>query len=342
MRKKLKPTSPKFLIRTAGTILSAALFAWLLSKQNWAQTWQILKEMPAWLLPVAFSLYFGSVLANTLRWFSLIRIQDVEITFWDTLKMVLAGNFASNFLPSTVGGDAVRIAGLARFSSLTLSAASTIMDRLLNIFAMLSALPFSVGVFGAFWLESWGGFGGLFPWESLSQGGALTPQEKNISGGRIFHWDKLALGVGLHPSTWRVKLAEVVQRMKNAAYVWRNQPRVLILGFALSWAGKLMIYSALWLLAHGLGMEVTLAQVIGVGAITYMLSVLPISVNGFGLREVSMTSLYIQLGATLEAASTLVVVTRFILMLETLPGALWLSETLAGKVQRKDAKKAGV
>jgi len=311
MRKPVKPSSLKFLIRTAGTILSASLFIWLLVQQDWSRTWQILSEMPMWLLPVAFSLYFGSVLVNALRWFFLIRAQDVKINFIETLKMVLAGNFASNFLPSTVGGDAARIAGLARFTNLTISVASTFVDRILNVLAMFSALPFSIAVFGPFWLGDW---------QSRGEGAILA---------------------GVLPQAWRAKLSEWVKRAKDAINVWRNRPGVLFLGFALSWGGKLMIFSALWLLARGLGMEIAFYQIIGVGAITYALSILPISLNGFGLREVSMTTLYIQLGATLEQASTLVVATRFILMLETLPGAIWLSDTIAGNSLFNDTERRG-
>ena len=60
--------------------------------------------------------------------------------------------------------------------------------------------------------------------------------------------------------------------------------------------------------------------------LTYFISMLPISINAYGLREVAVTALYMQVGASLEQASTLAVITRFMLLLETLPGALWLSE----------------
>jgi hypothetical protein len=69
-------------------------------------------------------------------------------------------------------------------------------------------------------------------------------------------------------------------------------------------------------------------QVVAIGPLTYVLSLLPISVSGLGLREVSMSAMYISLGANIEQALTLVAITRFILMLETLPGALWVSQML--------------
>ena len=62
--------------------------------------------------------------------------------------------------------------------------------------------------------------------------------------------------------------------------------------------------------------------------VAYFLSVLPISVNGYGLREAVFTTLYSALGASLEQASTLALVTRFIIIVSTIPGAFWLSSAV--------------
>jgi hypothetical protein len=73
----------------------------------------------------------------------------------------------------------------------------------------------------------------------------------------------------------------------------------------------------------------------GVTGITYLLTLLPISVNGYGLREVAITTLYLPLGASLEQAATLALITRFLSMLETLPGALWFSQVVSGQFDQK-------
>ena len=95
--------------------------------------------------------------------------------------------------------------------------------------------------------------------------------------------------------------------------------------------------AATYLIARQLGMNVTYWQVISVQTVTYFLSLLPISVNGYGLREVAYTTLYAALGSTLEQASTLALVTRFLIVLTTLPGAIWLSSSVTG-VTRIDKK----
>ena len=141
-------------------------------------------------------------------------------------------------------------------------------------------------------------------------------------------------------SSWIPKLSERIRRwikkILDAFLVWKHRKKSVVWALAISLAARLLVFSAVWILARSLNISVSIFQVIGIGAIIYVLTLLPISINGFGLREVTMTTLYIQLGATLEQASALVVVTRFILMVETLPGALWISDMLA----MKDAKNA--
>jgi len=90
--------------------------------------------------------------------------------------------------------------------------------------------------------------------------------------------------------------------------------------------GLVVSFFGIWILARGLGMDIALYEVMGIMVLTYFISMLPISINGYGLREVAVTALYMQVGASLEQASTLAVITRFMLLLETLPGALWLSD----------------
>jgi len=297
-------------LRWGGTIISSGLFIWLLTRQDWVTLWKTMNRIPTWIFPLAFALYFLAVLGNALRWYALLRAQEINIPYGEVLKIVLAGNFASNFLPSTVGGDTVRIVSAARFTGWSVGLASVVVDRLLNVFVMMALLPFSWFSFKA--------VGGLT--------GTLLPSQKVWRAGLI--------------SSWIPKLSERIRRwikkILDAFLVWKHRKKSVVWALAISLAARLLVFSAVWILARSLNISVSIFQVIGIGAIIYVLTLLPISINGFGLREVTMTTLYIQLGATLEQASALVVVTRFILMVETLPGALWISDMLA----MKDAKNA--
>ena len=148
-KKKFRKPSKGQVLRWVGTLISSALFIWLLLQQDWEKTLESLANTPLWLLPLVFALYVCGMVINSLRWNFLLRAQNVNIPVLETLKLVITGAFASNFLPSTIGGDTIRAVGLLSYKvSLTLSAASVVLDRLLNVLAMMTFLPFSFAVFG--------------------------------------------------------------------------------------------------------------------------------------------------------------------------------------------------
>ncbi len=289
-------------LKIAGTLLSSGLFIWLLARQDWLLIVSHLRKLPVWLWPVCLALVVSGMLCNAWRWYILLRAQSVPMPLPDIIKTIFAGAFASNFLPSTIGGDAFRILSVMRFtSSRTLGVASVVVDRALNVLAMLSFLPFA-------WLS----FGAPFPspttWKEglpVAASGAFTTRVGSF-------------------------IQRIIYRLKEAFSAWLRRPGSLLAGLLVSWLSILVVFVAVWLIARGLGMQVALYHVMGVSVITYLVMLLPVSFNGYGLREVTVTALYVALGSSMEQASTLALVTRAFMLFETLPGALWLSQILPG------------
>ena len=288
----------KRAIQVGGTLLSLGLFLWLLGKQNWGQVWQILMQMPLWSIPLAFGLIFSGLVVNAWRWRTLLRAQAVTISFAETLKLILAGAYASNFLPSTIGGDIVRIVGLLNHvSDKVMVVSSVVMDRAINVVSYLSLTPL---IFAAFDVES------LF-----SAGAGRMPFVLGAIGGGMV--ERL-----------RSRVSVLFRGSLDAFGLWIHVPWALFRALVISWLSLLVVFLGVWVLARGIRIPVSLLDVIAVSVIVYLLTLLPISVNGYGLREVAVTTLYLQLGATLEQASTLAIVTRFLSLMATLPGAFWL------------------
>lgn len=291
-----------FWIKTAGSLLSSGLFIWLLARQDWVLIWSHLRRLPGWLWPVCLGLVVSGMMCNAWRWHILLKAQSVPMPFGDVVKTVFAGAFASNFLPSTIGGDAFRILSLARFTNRTLSVASVVVDRALNVLAMLSFLPFA-------WLS----FG--MPFAPAAGGHRLPAGAAAVLPGRVSGF-----------------IRRVLQRLKEAFSAWLRRPGYLVAGLLVSWLSIVVVFMAVWLIARGLGMPVALYQVMGVSVITYLVTLLPVSFNGYGLREVTVTALYTALGSSTEQAATLALVTRALMLFETLPGALWLSQILPDRL----------
>src|SRR5690606_25769602 len=97
---------------------------------------------------------FLSILLGAYQWNLLLRIQGIDFGFGAAFRSYYSGMFLNNFLPGTVGGDALRVWDVHRRqlarkeASLGKAAASTLLDRLmgfsaLSVFSLLAlALEF--------------------------------------------------------------------------------------------------------------------------------------------------------------------------------------------------------
>jgi len=308
-KKHLSPKATKTLatvLRWGGTLVSTALFVWLLSRQKWEIVLEKTAGIAFWVILLAPLLYLLSYGFNTLRWCALLWAQQVKITFWQAFSLNWAAGFASNFLPSTIGGDGFRMLAVHTYSGRkTISIGSVVLDRMINMAAMACLLPAPLIVFGA----------------SLRE---------------LFSGGVAAVPVGLQKYFERY-----FPKLVTALQTWASRPWAFVYAFLAAWPSNLLPMSATYVLAHQLGLSVTFWQVIGVQTVTYFLSLLPISVNGYGLREVAYTTLYVALGAPLEQASTLALVTRFLMVLTTIPGAIWLSRALTGSIKLESEESGG-
>lgn len=285
-------------LRWIGTIASLGLLTWLISRQDWRSLLSLARGLPAGSLLIGLTLIALGQLCNVARWMALLRGQKIRLGYRESARLAFAGLFASNFLPSTIGGDVVRIVGTARVAGDRIAGAATVvMDRAVSVFGMLFLLPFS---------------GMIFP--DVLQGPGL--------------FGSLAVAVAGSPGGW---LRRIVSRLRETLAPWAHKPGFLALALGGSWAGVLCYLLAVWSIARGLSIDVGLEQVAGVTGITYLLTIIPISINGYGVREAGMLALYVQLGASPEQASALALMTRALMMLVSLPGAAWLGPSMAGK-----------
>jgi uncharacterized membrane protein YbhN (UPF0104 family) len=88
-------------------------------------------------------------------------------------------------------------------------------------------------------------------------------------------------------------------------------------------------YFGTYLLSQELGLGVHFFEVFFAAVITYFFTVIPISFNGIGIRELIMTTLYVSLGTTVEQASILAILTRILSTLLTMIGSIWLPQLLS-------------
>jgi len=263
--------------------VSLGLLVWLLSRLDLPELLKLASGVPIGVLLLSIVLLTARVFAHTFRWRSLLRGQLIDVPYRELLGLQYGSFFASNFLPTTVGGDVIRLVGiLGKTSNRVGGAASIVVDRAMGVFAMLFVLPLSFPILGGF-LATMG----------IAIGNVELPESVRSAVRRV--WDATAL--------------------------WLKSPASLVVALLASWVGILVFFLAIWLLAQGLGIDVSLTQVAGITAITYFLALIPFTINAYGLRELSIIALYSSLGASAEQAAALALLSRFLMLISSLPGA---------------------
>jgi hypothetical protein len=227
-----------------------------------------------------------------------MRSAGTGITPHQSVRLTFAMLFSSNFLPTTIGGDVVRLAGaIALGFDQAISLASLVVDRLVGMTGMAMALPFAVPAY--------------IQYVTSSPATTIT-----------IPW--------LNPLTNKIRrfLQELVQALK----VWINKPRSLLEALGFTWVHMLCTYAMVWLLLGGMGEHISFWLIMGLWSATYFITLLPISINGMGVQELAMTFFYVAIGGISQSSGlTLVLLMRLMQMIASLPGAFFIPDIMAGR-----------
>lgn len=282
-------------LQLVGTAVSLGLLVILLTRQDWQELLRLAASIPIWVFVAGTTLLMVRVVAHGMRWLVLLRAQGIDLEISETLRLQWAGIYAGNFLPTSVGGDVVRLYGVLPASpSKVVAAASIVVDRLLGVIGMVFVLPFSLPLINSI-------FSGTAP------------------------------GLVLASSDLMDRVGGAFARFKQALALWASKPRSLLLALSASWVGILCFLLMIWLLVRALEMPVNLVDVAGASALTYYIALIPFSINSYGIRELGVVFFYTQLGASSEQALTLALLTRALLLVVSLPGALLLPQVLGSR-----------
>ena len=294
-------------VRWIGTITALGLVVSLLLRQGWQEIWYAVRQIDASHFVLALALMFGSRLSIAGRWYTLLRSAGEKISFADTLKITFAGLFSSNFLPSTVGGDVVRLAG-ARQKGLggAVSAASLIVDRLVGMAGMLAVSPIG--------FIRWAATGFVLP--GAAGGASAVPATAAAHSENFFI------------RTWK-RGTSLLKRVWEAISIWLRQPKALITAFLFTLGHMGFLFSTLFLFLDSMGSPIPFWTVAGIWSLVYLITLVPLSFNGLGVQEVATVFFFSTLGGVPDSTTlTLALLTRTFQMLLSLPGALYLSDIL--------------
>jgi len=102
----------------------------------------VFRSVDPYFLALMFVLPHVTIAINTVKWQTFLRLLGLDPGFVRSYGLYLISSFFSNFLPSTVGGDAVRTYLLGSDSdNIPSVTAATLMERFVGLAALVTLVP---------------------------------------------------------------------------------------------------------------------------------------------------------------------------------------------------------
>jgi hypothetical protein len=130
----------------------------------------------------------------------------------------------------------------------------------------------------------------------------------------------------------REKAADLIDRVVTALKVWSKQPKSLVLSFLYTVIHMACLFLIITLFLNDLGERLPFGIVAGLWSFVYFLTLIPISINGYGVQELSIAIIFSEVGGvTLESGITISILMRTLMIIGSLPGSVFLPGIIAGE-----------
>ena len=277
---------------------------------------------PAQLALVAVAVALAITLAiatlHAARWHIVVSANNARLSYAMAIQLTLIGYFFNQTLPSTVGGDAFRIWGAYRAGLRIADAAnSVILDRFVALAALLLMVTVTIP-----WLFEFVGTGparwAIVALVVAGSAGFAALLSVDRLPASLLRWRPLQLIGTLSAYGRRVLLAPQ-----------HSVPTVILTVLAHCVAAATM-----YVLAIAIDVNVSLFHCMLLFPLVMIVSILPVSIAGWGVREGAMVVALGLVGVAPAAAFSLSVLYGLVNMAAGIPGGLlWLARA---RTSRRD------
>jgi uncharacterized membrane protein YbhN (UPF0104 family) len=262
-----------------------------------------------WLL-AAIALTFGSIVLSAVRWQQVLPALDLPTPLRQLVGPYFAGQFVSNVLPSTIGGDVVRAARVSRINGHTeRTVASVVIERLTGwlVLPVMSLVGLIINR-------------GLLPDHGAAKF-AFAINAVALVGLVGILWlasHQRVLGRYTEHENWLRYLGSVHLGIAHLRGHREDAGKVLLAAFAY----QAVLVLAAFCAARVIGIdEAGITAMLAFIPVVLMVQVLPIGISGLGLREASLVIFLSPLGVPEPQAIALGLALYFLNLIASLAGA---------------------
>jgi glycosyltransferase 2 family protein len=276
-----------------GLTLTTLAVTYILLKIDVQQTWDVLKSADPWWVALAIAIMIGTALPMALRWQWLLAAQRIVERFWWLTRAYFVSYTAGQILPTSIGGDAVRIFETAkrhpgRSGDLT---AIVLIERGLGGAGtvLLGAIGFvlAIGhydVSAYLWLEGAFVFGTIL---------LLV---------LFFSRRARPLLVRVRPLLVRFRVERPLRSFYDGVHHYRSHPGLLLKVFVFTTAIQAVRILAIWASCKAVGIDLGPRIYYVMGPLFFLVLLVPFTLNGFAVREAFFVSFLGSVGVGADQA----------------------------------------
>ena len=323
----------KRLLQIAASVLLLSGLVW------WVDPVEVGKAFagadPA-LIALAFAMVTANRILMAVKWNLLLAARGVEIGFGRATRIYYTSTFLGLFLPPTVGADVIRAWLVTRSESkLPEVASSIVVERVLGLVSLALFGVAAAVLFPIVMRESQ-----LDP--VLLLGLALAAASVGI-GALVFSFTEVCerIVMRLLAATARegilARIARIVGQIYQSYREYRNHRGALWVFFALTLLENALPIVRAWVVAIAFGADVALVYLFAFVPLEMLLARIPLSLDGFGLREATFVVFLGFVGVAENLGFAIGLVNHVLFVVAVLPGWLFYLLDPAARQRRGPA-----
>lgn len=285
-------------------LVTALLFALIFRSIDVKELLVSYKDIVPRLLMLGIIFQLLSTTLASYRWYLVMQPLGYTQSFGFFLKSYFKGTFFNQGLPTSIGGDAVRVLDVARLGERKRDAfIGVFIDRVLGLIGLL-LLNLVVNLFNP----------------------ELLPQGLFVAINLLISLGLLGFGVLYLLQHWRFlshwRITRFLMKISRHLSLVLASPKQAALQLLLSVAVHFLSLLAIFLIGRSVELDFSLATYLVLVPPAILLTLIPLSLAGWGIREGAMIGLFTLLGADKVTVLSMSILYGIVLIVASLPGLM--------------------
>jgi uncharacterized protein (TIRG00374 family) len=293
--------------------VSIALIIYLLSQTEYtAIYYSLISASPIYLFLALLTLFLGKILSGY-RWQILLIAQDIKIPLRTLIGSLFVGQFFNSFLPTTIGGDAIRAYDTAVESKESAKAVTSVfMDRFIGVLALVTLAVIAVPIAMIMGEDVSYYYVSVLIVGLLCLVGMVVVLNNSLVKIIAEYLQKLNLS----------RIADQVKKIYRSIQEMKGDAATLWTAFGISLLLQINVVVFHYLISLSLDLDVSIIYFFIIVPVALTILIVPFSINGIGLREGVFVFLLAGIGVAASEAIAFSLISFILVLTQAVIGGI--------------------